>query len=157
MVCRRRWKRSGWTACIDAGGAHYHRGSFVVVIVLIWEWVEALDLRVDTFPPKVQAPVDKGAIEFVFIRVFDNDCPVTDSRLAPRAVVSLQEAKRDSIRNANSPVSNGHECPIVIAFCNTVWTTGGGKMTYQPCWTDQIGAQITSSGMLDVHRDRDMF
>lgn len=66
-----------------AGCADYRRRSLVVVVVFVREWVKVLNSSIDSFAPKIKSPVNERAIEFISVRVLDNDSPVANSRLTP--------------------------------------------------------------------------
>ncbi|KAG9796284.1 hypothetical protein KCU88_g412, partial [Aureobasidium melanogenum] len=53
-------------------------------------------------------------------------------------------------------MNNRHKGPVVVASCSAIRRTSGSNMTDYSIGADQIGAQITSSGMLDVHCHSDM-
>lgn len=79
-----RWRRDGrW-------GNGSSRNHVVVIVVFLSGQREGLSkLGVDGLAPELQVKVCPGAIVLVDLGVFDNDCPLSETRFAPVEEVSV--------------------------------------------------------------------
>lgn len=55
----------------------------VIIIVCIRHGEEGCFASVDSFTPEFEVPIDECAVVLIYHGVFDNNCPGSNSRLAP--------------------------------------------------------------------------
>ncbi len=56
----------------------------IVVIGLFGKRDKCCDLRVNSFTPKLEVPIDESAVVIVYLGVFYNYGPITNSRFSPK-------------------------------------------------------------------------
>jgi hypothetical protein len=125
----------------------------MVVVMLLGQWMKALALRFDRLTPKIESPIDESTIEFILVGVLHDDSPIADSRFTPVAPL----VRPTLMQRAFLPMNNGHECPVVISLRSSIVSTISSEVADQATGTDQIGAQIASPRVFNVHGHSDMF
>lgn len=90
---------------------------------------------------------------FTFVSLTTTDhLPMPDSPLGVRQSIITECRSR-----SDSPVSDGHESPVDVAFSGIIKFTGHTEVADQVRGTAKFNAQIAATGMVDVHGDSDVF
>lgn len=82
---------------------------------------ECLFRSIHAFAPQIELPIGECAIELIDTRIFDDDSPIANARLAPWNALAL-EARR-YLNLPDLPVHYRHKGPIHIALRIVVQTS----------------------------------
>jgi hypothetical protein len=67
----------------NTSGRDLCRRSFVIVVMLVWQWVQFLLGGINSLAPEIQPPVDKRAVVLIEVRILDDDRPGANALFAP--------------------------------------------------------------------------
>src|SRR5438045_1588123 len=103
--------------------------------------MKLLNRSINAFSPEIQSPVQKSALHFVDMRVFDNNRPSPDPGFSPKYPLELNSRKKTP---RDLPMSNGHKGPVFIPTFEGIVCSIRSDMAHNPFWTSEFDAQIAS-------------